>query len=507
MADSPDALRERIAKLEQITQLAESLGGASGVDDILGKIVDAGMRLCHARRVAILLFSPFSKEVLRTLVRSAEPSDTNIDHGLNLIVAGWIEHHGKPLLTSDVIRELQLKNPGAQWKEIGSVLAVPLVTGEHTIGILNLVNPRGGTHFTRESLRLATTIATFAAQFIERAKLHESLFQENARLKTILRQKQGAGEILGESRAIKDVLQKIATIAPSDASVLLLGETGTGKELVARAIHDRSPRAEKPFIAINCSAIPAPLFESELFGHERGSFTGAANAQKGKFELAHQGTLFLDEIAEMPMDMQPKLLRILEERTFYRLGSSTEQESDVRVIAATGKDLNKAIAEGTFREDLYHRLSVIPLHLPPLRDRPEDVAILAQAFLQEFSRGAKRLSPDALEYLQKLPWKGNVRELRNTVERISIFLEKKEINRAELRTLDIIDAGAGTQSGSLLKSLLLSNEPGTDLLEAIERQLVRLTMDETKGNVSQAAKLLGIDRSALQRRIEKFGPV
>jgi len=505
MTDSVETLRQRIAELEQITRLAESLGGASSVDDILGKIVEASLSLCRARRVAIQLFSPLSKEILRTLVRSAEPSDTNIDHGLNLVVAGWIEHHGKPLLTSDVIRELQLRNPAEQWKGIGSVLAVPLESAGRIIGILNLVNPRGGLQFTRESLRLATTIATLAAQFIERAKLHESLFQENVRLKTILRQKQGAREILGESRAIKQVLEKISTIAPSDASVLLLGETGTGKELVARAIHDQSPRAEKPFIAINCSAIPAPLFESELFGHEQGSFTGASNAQKGKFELANEGTLFLDEIAEMPMDMQPKLLRILEERSFYRLGSSTEQESDVRVIAATGKDLGKAIADGTFREDLYHRLSVIPLHLPPLRERPDDIAILAQAFLQEFSRGAKRLAPDALEYLQGLPWKGNVRELRNTVERVSIFLEKKEIGREELREMDIIDPGSGSQSASFLTSLLRSNTEGRDIMEALEKQLVRLTLEESHGNVSQAAKLLGIDRNALQRRIDKFG--
>jgi len=505
MNDGNEALRQRIAELEQVNRLAESLGSASGVDDILGRIVEASLNLCRARRVAILLFSPLSREVLKTLVRSAEPTDTSIDHGLNLIVAGWIEHHGTPLLTADLIGELKLKNPAEHLKSIGSVLGVPLVSGGRTIGILNLVNPRGGMKFTQDSLRVALMIATFASQFIERAKLHESLFQENARLKTILRQKQGAREILGESRVVRDLLLKIATVAPTDASVLLLGETGTGKELVARAIHDQSPRADKPFIAVNCSAIPAQLFESELFGHERGSFTGASESQKGKFELAHQGTLFLDEIADMPLEMQPKLLRILEERTFYRLGSSTEQESDVRVIAATGKDMNKAIADGAFREDLYHRLSVVPFRLPPLRDRPEDIALLARSFLQEFTRGAKTFTPDALEYFQKLPWKGNVRELRNTVERISIFVDRKEIGRADLQTLDIIEPGGGTNVGSFLKSLIRSNDQGTDLLESIEKQLVRLTLDESNGNVSHAAKLLGIDRSALQRRIEKFG--
>jgi transcriptional regulator with GAF, ATPase, and Fis domain len=505
MADDINTLKKRIDELEEITRLAESLGGASSVEEILGKIVEASLRLCQARRVAILLFSPFTKEVLRTLVRSSEQSETGIDHGLNLIIAGWIEHHGRPLLTSDIVHELELKSPGEQWQDCGSVLAVPLMSAGRTIGILNLVNPRGGMQFTQESLRLAVVIATFASQFITRARLHESLFEENLRLKTVLQAHHGVRGILGSSRAIKEILQKISTIASSDASVLLVGETGTGKELVARAIHFQSPRADKAFVAINCSAIPAALFESELFGHERGSFTGATNSQKGKFELAHQGTLFLDEIGEMPLDMQPKLLRILEERSFYRLGSSTELESDVRVIAATGKDLSKSISEGTFREDLYHRLSVLPLHLPPLRDRPEDIAILAQTFLQEFSRGTKHLSPDALEFLQELPWKGNVRELRNTVERASIYLEAKEIGTPELQSLDInIGAGTNGQSSSYLKSLLRNNEQGADLLETLEKQLVRLTLDEAKGNVSYAAKLLGIDRNALQRRIEKY---
>jgi len=308
-----------------------------------------------------------------------------------------------------------------------------------------------------------------------------------------------------ESRAIQLILRKISTVAARDASVLLLGETGTGKELIARAIHEQSPRVRGPFIGINCSAIPAPLFESELFGHERGSFTGAAGPQKGKFELANLGTLFLDEIGEMPLELQPKLLRILENRTFYRLGSSIEQKSNVRLIAATSKDLGKAIAEGKFREDLYHRLNVVLLHVPPLRDRSEDIPTLAQAFIREFSGGAKTLAADALEYLQSLQWKGNVRELRNTVERISIFLERKEVSRADLMTLDIIDPGSNSPSASFLKSLVRGNTQGADLLEALEKQLVRLTMEETQGNASHAAKLLGIDRNALLRRLDKFG--
>ena len=220
---------------------------------------------------------------------------------------------------------------------------------------------------------------------------------------------------------MEELRRKIAAAAGAEATVLLVGETGTGKELAARSIHLSGPRAEKPFVAINCSAIPATLVESELFGYERGAFTGAAGSQKGKFELAHEGTLFLDEIGEMPLELQPKLLRILEEKSYYRLGSTAEFSSDVRVIAATSKDLYAAAQEGKFREDLYHRLSVLPIHLPPLRDRPDDIQLLAEAFLRESSRGARQFTPDALDTLRRMPWRGNVRELRNAVERVSIF--------------------------------------------------------------------------------------
>jgi transcriptional regulator with GAF, ATPase, and Fis domain len=506
MNDDTRFLKQRIEELEELNRLAESLAQSSDVSELLAAIVASSQKLCHAEHAAILLYSPLSKEVVQTLVRSADPARGGIDHGLNLVVAGWIEHHGKPLLTPDIADHLHLKNLVERWRDIGPALAVPIVTGGKNVGILNLVNQRGGPEFTQDSVRLAEAVAVFAAQFIARTRLHETLFQDNQRLKAALRERRGVRDILGESPAIRTLRQKIATVAPTSATVVLIGETGTGKELAARAIHFQSQRAEKPFVAINCSAIPATLFESELFGHERGAFTGASALQKGKFELASEGTLFLDEITEMPIELQPKLLRVLEERSFYRLGSSTLMDTDVRVIAASSRDLQSAVGDGRFREELLHRLSVVTLYLPPLRERHEDVPFLATEFLQEFSKGTKRFTPEALAILQKLPWKGNVRELRNTVERLCIFLRSDQITPSDLAEQDV-----GTNDASVprltaaLQTLIRTNRPGNDILKVLEEEVVRLSLLEVKGNISRAAKLLGIERNAFQRRVEKHG--
>jgi transcriptional regulator with GAF, ATPase, and Fis domain len=506
MNDDNRFLKQRVEELEELNRLAESLAKSSNVDELLAAIVLSGQKLCHAEHAAILLYSPLSREVVQTLVRSADTARGGIDHGLNLVVAGWIEHHGKPLITPDIADHLNLKKPVERWRDIGPALAVPLITGGKNVGILNLVNHVGSPEFTQDSLRLAEAVAAFAAQFIARTRLQESLFQDNQRLKAALSEKRGAREILGESPAIRNLRQKIATVAPTGATVVLIGETGTGKELAARAIHFQSQRAEKPFVGINCSAIPATLFESELFGHERGAFTGASGLQKGKFELASEGTLFLDEITEMPMDLQPKLLRVLEERSFYRLGSSILLDTDMRVIAASSRDLHSAVGEGRFREELLHRLSVVTIYLPPLRERHEDIAFLATEFLQEFSRGTKRFTPEALATLQKLPWKGNVRELRNTIERLCIFLHSDQITAS-----DLAEQAIGTNDPAVphltaaLQTLIRTNPPGNDILKSLEEEVVRLSLLEVNGNVSRAAKLLGIERKAFQRRIEKHG--
>jgi len=505
MDDSIEALRQRIHELEELNRLAGVLGSAANVGEVLNAIVHAGISLCHARHAAILLFSPFSREVVETLARSNDPSMGGIDHGLNLIIAGWIGHHGKPLLAGDVIGALQLKTPAEQWRQMGPVLAVPLVSDGRPVGILNMLKARGDAAFTADSLRLAGMISALAAQYIVRARLHDTLFQDNIRLKSTIRQQHGAHDILGNSPAIEELRRKIALAAGAGATVLLVGETGTGKELAARSIHLTGPRAEKPFIAINCSAIPATLVEAELFGHERGSFTGAVASQKGKFELAHEGTLFLDEIGEMPLELQPKLLRILEERSFYRLGSGAEISTDVRVIAASSRDLSAAAQEGKFREDLYHRLNVLPIYLPPLRERADDIPPMAEAFLRESSHGARQFTAEALQTLRRMPWRGNVRELRNAVERVHIFTTHNTISAEDLRQAGILAANGNEPTlSAVLQKHMRSGRGEMDMLEEVEKRLVELALLDSGGNVSRAAKILGIDRSALQRRCEKF---
>jgi transcriptional regulator with GAF, ATPase, and Fis domain len=274
----------------------------------------------------------------------------------------------------------------------------------------------------------------------------------------------------------------------------------------SKAIHFQSPRAAKPFLAVNCAAIPENLFESELFGHEKGSFTGATEMKKGKFEMAHEGTLFLDEISALPLALQAKLLRVLEERSFCRVGSSVERKVDVRLISASNRDLREASRCGDFREDLYHRLNVIPIQLPPLGERREDIPLLASNFLEEFSQGSKRFSADALETLSAMEWRGNVRELRNCVERVSILMAANIITRSDLQTISLEGHVEKTRElTAILQQFLRTNASKQDLGEFLEKNLISLALQETGGNMSKAARLLGIHRNSLQRRLERYG--
>jgi transcriptional regulator with GAF, ATPase, and Fis domain len=386
---------------------------------------------------------------------------------------------------------------------LGAGLAIPLETDGKMIGFINMVHPRGGGSFTEDDERVASAIAPLAAQFIQRAKVHTSLSEDNRRLKSVVKQ-QTRSLLLGESGKMEEVRRLVSMAAQTSSTVLLLGETGTGKEVAAKSIHFESTRAEEPFVAVNCAAIPATLFESELFGHERGAFTGATDARKGKFELANGGTLFLDEISAMPLDLQAKLLRVLEDRTISRVGASSDMHVDVRVIAASNIDLTTAIANHAFRSDLYYRLNVIPIHLPALCERKEDIPFLAQRFLEEFSGGAKVFDDGALAGLQAMPWKGNVRELRNCVERVSVFVEDRIITVDHITKTTSHHSPSGlTVLKQLISELLQSKGENDNILEALEKEIVGIVLDQTGGNITQAARLLGIDRKALARRFEK----
>jgi transcriptional regulator with GAF, ATPase, and Fis domain len=297
-----------------------------------------------------------------------------------------------------------------------------------------------------------------------------------------------------------DVLDSVRKVAPTMATVLIHGESGTGKELVARAIHALSPRADKPFVSVSAGALPETLLESELFGYEKGAFTGAMTAKPGRFELANGGTLFLDEIGDVSLATQVKLLRVLQERQFERLGGTRTVEVDVRVVAATNRDLQKLIAEGDFREDLFYRINVVPIQIPPLRQRPDDVPLLIAHFLEKFNAGARRVSAEAMEALAQYSWPGNVRELENTIERILILGQGEEITLADLPA-EVRHALPTCQVAGM--GMILP-EDGCDL-EEVELDLVRQALDRTGGSVPKAAKLLGLTAKTLEARMTRLG--
>ncbi len=331
------------------------------------------------------------------------------------------------------------------------------------------------------------------SHLVRRAAEHRSLRSENARLKEQLASVAGPTPIVGVSAAMRHVQGLIDAVAGTDATVLVRGESGTGKELVARAVHARSPRRFGPLVVVNCGALPEGVLESELFGHEKGAFTGAQFRHKGKFEMADGGTVFLDEIGTVTPRVQVELLRVLEEKKVTRLGGTTSVRTDFRVIAATNLDLEAAVREGRFRDDLYWRLNVFAIDLPPLRDRPEDIPVLADHFLERFALAMNRpplkLSPEAVEALRSYTWPGNVRELQNAIER-AVVLGKPP-------TLEVSDLP--------LRLSASPSRPGPLSLEEVEKGHIRRVLDGCDWNISQAAKTLGIDRGTLYAKIRRFG--
>jgi len=345
---------------------------------------------------------------------------------------------------------------------------------------------------------------------IQRACDHTKLLRENSLLKATVGRLEGSSEIFGETALMREVREKIARVAPTPATVLITGETGTGKELVARAIHRQSPRSSKPFLAANCAALTETLLESELFGHERGAFTGADRSRLGLFEAAHEGTLFLDEVAEMSPAAQAKLLRVLTDGQVMRIGSVKTRAVDVRVLAATHRDLQQRVREGLFREDLYYRLAVVPIPIPPLRERPGDISTLCELFLAQTTRELKmqrrRLSPQALERLQTYEFPGNIRELRNLIERAVILSSGEEIGAEHFplaRSVAAYGNGHGSANMNWMETLPQSFDL-RNLLSSVEKKLIERTLESTRGAQAEAARRLGLSRSDLSYKLLKY---
>jgi len=416
---------------------------------------------------------------------------------------GWVFDHGRALVTQDLMEppfftehELMVK------AGLRSVASVPLSVKGKRIGTLNVASLTPG-RYTEEDASLLFVIGEQMALAIENllayeeiASLKARLEEENLYLQEEVRAESAFGDVIGESRGMLAVLAGVRKVATTDSTILVTGETGTGKELVVRAIHDMSRRKGKILVKVNCAALPAGVIESELFGHERGAFTGALSRKAGRFELAHGGTLFLDEIGDLPLELQAKLLRVLQEGEFERVGGTQTHKVDVRVVAATNHDLAHAVAEGKFRADLYYRLNVFPLHIPPLRERPDDIPRLVRHFVMvHASKTGKRISPPSeavLTRLQAYAWPGNVRELQNVIERAVILASKGRLEVSDLgATPEPMEAMGRTRS-----------------LHDVEREHVLSVLEETQWRVSGergAAKILGLKRTTLEARMKKLG--
>jgi formate hydrogenlyase transcriptional activator len=418
--------------------------------------------------------------------------------------AGIVLQTQHPLIISNVAEESPRLQERAKPFGVNSICYLPLTTARRRLGVLTFACKQADAYdatdvdFLHQVANQVAVAVENALAFDEIEALKDKLHQEKVYLEEEVRTEHNFGEIIGESAALRRVLKQVETVAPTDATVLILGETGTGKDLVARALHDLSPRRARTLVKLNCAAIPTGLLESELFGHEKGAFTGAIAQRVGRFELAHQGTLFLDEVGDIPLELQPKLLRALQEQEFERLGSTRTVQVNVRLVAATNRDLTQMVGDGRFRGDLYYRLNVFPVVLPPLRERPEDIELLVWHFTQRFARRMGRrietIPTAVIEALVRYPWPGNVREMQNIIERAVILSPGRSL-RVPLGDLQL----AATQAQVTAKAPLT--------LADAEREHILGVLGETGwvvGGPKGAAVRLGMKRSTLQKKIKKL---
>jgi Nif-specific regulatory protein len=422
-------------------------------------------------------------------------------------LTGRIAESGKPIIVPQVSKEPLYLNKLSSWdpdkKEELSFVGVPIELDYKVLGALIVNLPFSAKRDFESTLQFLTLVASALLQPIRARHVVESqsrtLMTENVILKRKLQEEYSFHNIIGNSHEMRDVYDQVATVARSNTTVLLRGETGTGKELIAEAVHYNSPRGEKPFLRVNCAAIPENLIESEFFGYEKGAFTGAVARKKGRFELADEGTIFLDEVGELSAMTQVKLLRVLQEQEFERVGGTETLRVDVRVIAATNADLEKNMQEGKFREDLYYRLNVFSIYLPPLRERKTDILLLADHFMLKYGRqhakSVKRMSTPAIDMLMRYHWPGNVRELENCIERAVLVCEDQVIHSYHLPpTLQTAESSGTLNTRSLTKAV-----------ETVEREMIQDALKSTRGNAAKAARLLDTTERILNYKIRNYG--
>jgi Nif-specific regulatory protein len=484
--------------IDRLREISHWVSSVLDLDNLLELIIDTATKMMQAKASSLLLLDPKTKKLyFKVAIGERKEEIRKYEINLGQGIAGLVAQTGEPLLIQDVTHDPRWykqisESIGFQTR---SIACVPMKMGDEIIGVVEIIDKEDGSAIQNEDMKTLTVFTELASLAISNARKINQVQRENRDLKEELWKKY---QIIGESAILKKAISDALKVANSRTSTMILGESGTGKELLARLIHYVGPRKEKPLIILNCAALPETLLEAELFGYEKGAFTGALTRKIGKFELADEGTLFLDEIGEMTQGMQAKLLGVLQEGVFYRVGGNTPIGVDVRIVCATNKDIAREVSEGRFREDLYYRLNVVQIHMPALRERREDITLLVDYFLTMFKqeRGFLDLpiSKGAMEKMLQYDWPGNVRELRNAIERAVVMGNGKEVLPEDLPI-----GGENTNAPAL--------ELGLSLKEAEDRfkkEFIALNLKYHNGNRSKAAKTMGIQRTYLSRLISKY---
>ena len=494
-------------RLESLIELNQLLLSTIEPEETLALILDTAIRLFEVEGCSLALRDDTAQQL--AFVAMAGPAKAEeFRIALGQGIAGWVAQTGEAVVCNDASQDPRFF--GGIDQQTGyttrSILCTPLQQRDQIIGVIEIINTAKPEGFTDEDLRLLMAFGKLAGAAITHTQAFARVRSAGAAFQEIVQDRYRL--VHGSSPAMRAVLHMAHTVAPTNTTVLLLGESGTGKEVVARAIHQWSPRAEQPFVPVNCVTLTSELLASELFGHEKGAFTGATAQKKGKFELADGGTLFLDEIGDLAPDLQTKLLRVVQDKEFQRVGGVKDIRANVRLLAATNRDLRQAMQRGTFREDLYYRLNVVAITLPLLRDRRQDIPVLAYAFLDHFCREMSRprlgITPSAMEVLQSYQWPGNVRELQNVVERAVVLATGPHITEtdfpAEIRQV-------AKPSRDPVVSLANINEalPLAEAVQAFKRARVLQVLERAGGNQAVAAKRLGLQPPNLSRLLHTLG--
>ena len=473
------------------------------VRSLLTQILESATRLCEGEASSLLLLNKAEQKLYFEIALGAKGAAVK-KYSLNLGegIAGWVAQHNKSIIVNDV--ENDSRHLAEISRSIGypakTMLAVPMRIKDECVGVIELINKKNGRYFSEDDLEWLEIFANQAAIAIQNARSYEKAREEIHFLQDQIQTDKGYHTLIAASPVILEKLEIIERVAKTDSSVLILGESGVGKELFAEQIHLRSNRRDGPFVRVNCAALPEGLLESELFGHVKGAFTDAIQNRRGRFEMANGGTIFLDEIGDLPLKLQAKLLRVIQQKTFEKVGSDTTITVDVRILAATNRDIEALVEKGEFRRDLYYRLNVLPIYIPPLRQRPEDIPELAQFFLKKFSRETKKkidgFSDEAMRLMLTYNWPGNVRELENCIERACVISNGSWIQPEDLllrSTASPADATVPQDTKNLKNAL-----------NSFKRHFIKKVLEECNWNQTEAAKVLDIQRTYLSRLIKEL---